>query len=145
MRGLLLLAICLFAFSSFQRRDLSARLEALDETSLASYYVQTPDPLRTCCYTGQQVIIRWDLRDRLKTPCGLALRLSIVTTKHTLRVFEKPIHDLCSYTVFRVANQALYNLGAILTYKLEMIANGNVITCWKQQGWVEWIDIPICE
>jgi hypothetical protein len=138
-------AFVLFAMvalsSGCQRRLLTARSEAVNVEYLASYRVESPDPRRYCGYCGQNVIAEWDLPDKISCLPGLQLKLSMITSKHQLETITIPIKQPWGYYVYRNINDRLMKNGAVLTYKVEIFSQDQLITCWKQQGWVEWIEI----
>lgn len=118
---------------------LTARSEALDLNDLASFHVGSPDPLK-CGYCGQQIIVEWDLPPKIASRQDLKLIISMVTTKHLFQKVAIPIKKARSYYVYRQINNALFENGAILTYKIEIFSGASLLKCWKQQGWVDWLD-----
>lgn len=133
---IMVIALC----AGCQRQYLTARSEEINQEYLASCHVETPDP-RSNGYCGQQVVVEWDLPDHISCLPDLKLVLSMITAKHKFETSTIPIKQSYGYFLYKNINARFMQNGAILTYKAEIYSGNQCIACWKQQGWVDWIEI----
>jgi hypothetical protein len=136
--ALSLLTLLLFS-SACTDSKLTVHTDYLSHENLASYYVGTPDPRLFNPTIGQRLIISWSLpNDYLNyTQVDLNIRIRF---KNREEVSET--RAICVKTgsyVYALVNDDYFDKGGILTYKVDMIADGTVIEEWRHQLWTELI------
>lgn len=138
-RVLFLIIIVIGMCTGCHRKYLTARSEAIDCEYLASFYVDTPDPRNNRGFCGQQIVVEWNLPSSDRHRPNLNLVLSMITTNHRFEKVTVPLRSQCGNYIYRLTNQCLCEKGAVLTYKAEIYSGNNLLQCWQQQGWVDWI------
>jgi hypothetical protein len=131
----LLMTVC----AGCHRKHLTARSEAIDCEYLASFYVNTPDPRNNGNFCGQQIVVEWNLPNSDWHRPDLNLVLSMITTNHRFDKVTVPLRSRFGNYIYRLTNECLCEKGAVLTYKAEIYSGNNLLQCWQQQGWVDWI------
>lgn len=141
--------ICLFfllglsctscSFSS----GLLVRSEYIGTKHLASTQVNTPDPLRDC-FQGQQIVIHWNCPQLKKKECKeLILRLQYGNLTQENLCFE--IQNVRGSLVHYLINQEYIDKKGIITYKIEVQAEGEILSCFEHNLWAELIEIKSTE
>lgn len=133
------LAILLFCIGCCGSGPLRVRHVYLDPRHLASSHVETPDP-RKCDFYGQQLIINWHLDKRYKCVRGLHLLLSVRYGTHEIEEVRIPIHRLWGQHVYRIMGCEYRDRSGIVTYKVEIVGDGEVMHTWHHQVWTELIE-----
>jgi hypothetical protein len=131
--------LCCFLLSGCCRQLITVRTEYLNHQSLASYYVNTPDPQQNCPPAGQRLILKWNLPDCLFEMDDLHLEL---TMRFGNRKEEKKRIELVSRNgnyIYTLLNDDFFKLDGIQTYKVDLIGNGEVLDEWRHQLWTELI------
>lgn len=136
-KNLLLLILVGFSMTACVKRPLKARLESITPAYRASSVVGTPDPLKAC-FCGQQVVVSWKVP---KTCKHLTLFLSYITGNHKFERVQLPIDNYRGAISYRMVNQDYFCRKGILTYKVELYSQGELISCFKPRSWVEWVDV----
>lgn len=118
---------------------LSVRTEKIDHKHLASYHVETPDPVRCRFFKGQQVVISWRFCKH-QAILPFRLKLFLIRANHSLEVLER---DLCCYSgtsIFYFLGEDWCTKGEILTWRAEIYSAGKLLATHHQSPWVDWID-----
>src|ERR1700722_19710422 len=99
-------------------QKLSVRSEYINETSLASFHVGTPDPRLECPFNGQQLIISWYIPDALwrKQTLTLDMTLRFRNNEELHRQFNS--NRQIGTCVYALHNEEFWKVGGILTYKV---------------------------
>lgn len=118
---------------------ISVRTEKIDHKYLASYHVETPDPVRCRFFKGQQVVLSWKLCKK-KVTAPLHLKLLLVRANHTLEVIERTLSCLSGTTVFYFLGDDWCQKGEILTWRAEIYKDDALVALACQKPWVDWID-----
>ncbi|MCB1107221.1 MAG: hypothetical protein KDK76_03905 [Chlamydiia bacterium] len=120
---------------------LSVKREPIDQTSLASTFVGSPDPRQKSPPKGLELILEWILPGHIMQE-EPTLVLSIIYKNHTEEKVCYPIMKRWGTTTYSVVGEKYQEKGGLLTYKAEIIGkNEEVIKEWKQQLWVDLIAI----
>lgn len=127
-----------FLFPSCHER-LSVETQYFTNEDLASFYVDTPDPLINNPPAEQRLMIAWNLNHCYKNE------------KKTLKIYirlknrEKieqliPLNSLAGTHIFTLCKDQFFATGGFLTYKVEIIVNGAVVETFYHQLWTELIE-----
>lgn len=118
---------------------LRCRSDYLDPNYLASEWAETPDPLRFCFY-GQQIVVFWNLpHSCLGAP--VELQVQIRDGAREIETLLIPINQSKGSWVYRLVNDAYWQRGGILSFKAELIQNGELLGEWKHSLWSDIIEI----
>lgn len=111
---------------------------------LASSYVGTPDPRKCCEFCGQRLIIRWRL------PKGSLFKRDEAYLLLTLRFRCEEMEEVCvpmrrdyGTYVYWLMNDEYRQKDGILTYKVEMWMDGELLDVWEHQVWTELIRLDV--
>lgn len=120
---------------------LSVQTEYLHREKLASYHVNTPDPLLDAPLLGQKLLVDWSLtKDYL---CYEDLHLDIIIRFWNHQEFKSyvPIAQLTGTYLYEIRGEQFSELGGIQTYKVDLVGSGCILDEWKHQLWVELIKV----
>lgn len=112
----------------------------MDLATLASVYVDTPDPRKECPPCAQRLVIYWSYsRCKFK---NLFLRAHVIFKDLSEEVFYKPIDKkACSTDYYFPLNPC--NQNPILTYKITIeTAGGKIVDTWEHKFWVDIVRLP---
>src|SRR5256885_2185058 len=123
------------------RSFLTCRSEYLYPKYLASEQINTPDPCRRCYY-GQQIHIYWNLPKKNSNKEAI-LKLHIRYGNRQMETVFAPLSQHSGWQTFRLLNQEYWCKGGILSYKAEILIEGEPIAEWRHFLWAEIINIPI--
>lgn len=133
------LVIVLFCVGCCGSGPLRVRHVYLDPRHLASSHVETPDP-RKCTFYGQQLIINWKLPQRCRSLEDLHVLLTVRYGTHEMDEVKIPICRLSGQHVYRLMACEYRERCGIVTYKVEIVGNGQVLHTWNHQVWTELIE-----
>lgn len=133
--SLLLFLVFLTSCSNY----LYVQQQKVDCSTLASVYVDTPDPRQECPPCAQRLVIYWNYsRCKFK---HLFLRTHIVFADLSEEVFYKPIKKgKCSTHYYFPQDPCKPN--SILTYKITVeTPGGKIVDTWEHKFWVKIIHL----
>ncbi len=121
------------------RERLNVYTDYLSYKNLASYRVGTPDPLQNNPPTGQRLILSWNLTKNMLEKENLHLELTVrfrngEQISENISIFRRS----GSYYYYLI-NDEFFEKKGILTYKVDLIGDGEVIDKWRHQLWTEMI------
>ena len=120
---------------------LTVHSDYVTRESLASFYVDTPDPLLNCPPYGERLVISWSVPGKILKLEEPHLLLHLRYRNRDQIVRKVPLRRSCGTTLFRVLNEEYCETGGFLTYKVQLIAGGCVYEEWRHQLWAELIAI----
>lgn len=126
---------------------LSVRTEYMSHESLASYYVETPDPLLENPPMGQRLIVKWSLPQNVLDVEGLHLE-AIIRLKNKKEIEKSfPVCHSRGQFIYTLLNDQYFESGGIQTYKIALKGKDCVVEEWRHQLWVELLhfDTTSCE
>lgn len=104
--------------------------------SLASTFVESPDPLQEAPPTGEKLIIEWYIPSKMQSD-GTSLSLHVIFRNYTEESLSIPVTDTWGYYAYELIDDAFDEKKGILTYKVELVdGQGEVIKEWQQSLWV---------
>ncbi len=119
-----------------QKYYLTLYQEKIDETSLASTYVGTPDPRQKDPPIGQKLIMEWQIPREL-VQAHSTLFLQIIYRDYSEAQFEYPISYKSGYFVYGIEGKEYKEKGGLLAYKAQIrTKEGQVFRDWQHQLWV---------
>ncbi len=122
---------------SCAKADLTVRSEYYSRSSLASTYVDTPDPNKESTAFGQRLAISWSVLPPIFEQGPLVLELVVrlkngeeKTAKITLKRHEGRIF-------YPIVGTDFTKKGGLQSYFVKLISNGKVLAKSKHKFWVE--------
>ncbi|MEM7174568.1 MAG: hypothetical protein AAF443_01380 [Chlamydiota bacterium] len=141
-------SLCLLAFfillvfgSGCSKYYLTVKREIVNEKTLASAFVKSPDPRRWNPPTGEELTFEWRLPpEALNEP--LELVVFVLYRNYEEQVLRYPVHDRRGIETFSLLNNEYKNSKGFLAYKAEII-NGEkkIIKQWRHQLWTHLIKV----
>jgi hypothetical protein len=129
----LLLTSCACMFSR-----LSVQSNYITVDDLASMYVHTPDPRQCCPTLGQRLTICWALESELEDRYQqFIISARIVFRNHEETKLSIPLDNRYGTYLFSIVDDDFFEKKGILTYKVELLGDGEVIDIWQHQMWAE--------
>lgn len=132
-------SLLIFVLTSCSANKLLVQSEYFSHEDLASFYVNTPDPLQNDPPVGQNLRIFWKFG-------GTFCNYKDVSIHYTIRLRNKEEIDrtftvTCprGYFTYSLYNEDYFDSGGILTYKVELMADGILLEEWRQHLWKELI------
>lgn len=109
----------------------------LSHENLASYHIGTPDPRLNDPPIGQRLLISWSLPPeylRKESP-----HLAVMIRFRNREELKLTI-DICKSSgtyIYSLLNEEYFEKNGILTYKVDLMTNDEVIEEWRHQLWTE--------
>lgn len=127
----------LFIMASCQKYYLSIYQEKIDQSSLASSYVGSPDPRQKNPPTGQELIMEWqvpqEIIDKKASIC-----LDVIYRDYSEAEFVYPISHKTGYVTYFLLDAEYKQKKGLLSYKGEIRTDdGEVFRSWQHQLWVK--------
>lgn len=142
---LIILALVLLTGCRYHFERLSVTNEYITQKYLASYHVLTPDPNQCYPPAGKRMTIHWSLDEEFDCYKHVELNVVIRLKTRELDEFVIPVETPSGYYIYDLLNDDYYCSGGILTYKIEMIADGAIIDDYTHALWAELIEFNIEE
>ena len=135
------LFILLFFLCSCEKYYLSVKHEHVNQTSLASTFVGSPDPRKEHPPNGEELILQWRLPPK-SLDQELTLVLKIVYRDYTEEIHVYPVGRRRGVLTFSLLNEKFLEKKGFLTYKAEIKnSDGKVQKEWQQKLWFHLINI----
>ncbi len=140
-QGAYLLFLSCLAFLGCSKYYVTAKRELIDKDTLASTFVQSPDPRQCAWPQGEEITFEWRLpREALNESLELVIALLYSSYKEETRRY--PIRRRRGTVTVVHLGQEEKERGKIVTYRAQIVTNqGRVIKEWKQQLWTELITV----
>lgn len=135
--------VCLFILLGLygcSHNHLTVYTDYVSHHNLASYYIATPDPSQNNPPIGQRLIISWLLPKSYNCYEDIHLDVAIRFKNRKLVTFEVPICSHLDSFIYPIMNEDYCETGGILSYKIDLVADGVVTEEWLHQFWVELIE-----
>lgn len=129
-------------FSGCSKKMLEIHTDYINIESLASYYINTPDPLLDRPPIGQRLLISWNIPKELLEEENPHLYVVMHLRNREERAFTIPLKKSCGSTIYSLLNQEYCTTRGILTYKVQLFAGGCLKEEWRHQLWAELILFP---
>lgn len=139
MQGSGLLFLCFLFLSWTNTPLLRVRTEPLYPGYLSSQRIDTVDPFNKCFF-GEQIVVYYRFPQR-----SLSDQKLILTIRYKDHSYETLVFSLCKqrgYWIYRLINENYGAHGGILSYKVELYQNDEMIQMWKHHLYVDLIEIP---
>lgn len=132
--------ILAFTFTSCNTGRLTIQTKYFSVEDLASFYVDTPDPLQNNPPIGQSLLMSWMLNE------NELCNYTKIEIRYTIRLRDKkeiresfPVGRNCGYITYSLYNDDYFKSGGIATYKVELYGDGILLEEWRHQLWQELI------
>ena len=143
MRKLTIVLIpCFLLFlTSCQKYYLHVHNETVNVNSLASTFVQSPDPLQKDPPVGRRLILEWKLPKNAIEE-ALSLDLRIIYKNYEEETLHFAIDRKRGVVFFPLLGEEYKKKKGFLTYRAEIKnKDGKILDEWKQQMWIDLIRI----
>lgn len=132
----------IFAWGCCPKSHVNVQSDYLGRHSLASYFVGTPDPLLDAPPLGQRLIISWSFPTDYLQYQDLHLRATFRyrNREQTVQHFSLQGH-LKGILVYALTGEEYFEKKGILTYQIEVMAQGKVLETVQHQLWVNLITL----
>ncbi len=130
------LFLFLILITSCQKYYLTIYQEKIDQNSLASSHVGTPDPRQKNPPFGQELIIEWQVPQEVveKKP---SIHLEVIYKDYSESRFIYPISYKTGYVTYNLLGEEYKKTKGLLAYKGEIqTEDGSVFRRWQHQLWV---------
>ncbi len=115
-----------------------ARLEELRPIYLASFHLGTPDPALSW-FEGEQLVVRWKLLP--ESLSGVQGRAWLRFCDYSVCELSFPVLGRQGYWRYRLLADEYFCKGGILSYKIEIGNDENVIASTRHHLWADIIDV----
>lgn len=138
----LAIGCCSLVWGCCHKSHVRVQSDYLGRHSLASYFVGTPDPLLDAPPLGQRLIISWSFPTDYLQYQDLHLRATLRyrNREQTVQHFSLQGH-LKGILVYALTGEEYFEKKGILTYQIEVIAQGKVLETVQHQLWVNLITL----
>jgi len=106
---------------------------------LASYHVETPDPILHDPPVGQRLVVSWSLPSDYLLCEDLHILVHIRFCNKEEVIKKICIEENTGIHTFCLTNESYFEKGGILTYKVELYGNHILLDEWCHQLWVDLI------
>lgn len=121
-------------------RVLDVQTQYVSHENLASFYVNTPDPLRQKPLVGERLMIRWSVPCEWTRDYPLFAEIRVRFRDHTEDRKTVIISESDGTTFYCVTGDTFVQSGGIATYKIDIISEGGeVLATWRHPLWTEFI------
>lgn len=124
---------------------LSVHTDYISRETLASYYVNTPDPRLNNPSIGQRLIISWSMPKEYLDYEDLHLDLYIRFRNREETTESLGILKRKGTYIYELLNEEYIQKQGILTYKMDLIGNGQVLEEWRHQIWTDLLNRGACQ
>ena len=131
----------LFVCTSCQKYYVNVQKQHVGRGSLASTFVQSPDPLQKDPPKGERLVINWRIPEPALGP-DVHLELTMIMKDYTQLTKTYPLKNAFGYLTFDLLNDDYRKTGGLLTYKAEIKDKGAVMEAYEQVLWTELIVPP---
>ena len=143
IKSLLFFLLLSAAFSSCSHPALWVRSRYLLPQDLASVYVGTPDPRKLSPPFGQQLSLNWSLPKEVLACQEVSLKLILRFRNREQVELLYPLSLPKGRIEYRLLNEEYCLQGGILTYRVELLADGELIEEWRHHLFAEWIELDV--
>lgn len=131
--------IALLLLCSCTRSNLTVQTDFLSRKSLASYYVDTPDPNQNHPPLGERLIIHWSLPPSFQSFPDLQLNLTVRFGNRTEITETYRLNKLCGYQVYKLSGDQYIAKRGIFTYKATISSHEKILETFTHQMWINLI------
>jgi hypothetical protein len=126
-----------FLAISCSHPSLHIRSEYFSKKDLASFAVDTPDPLKDTNYFGQRLTISWNVPSALLKTAPVEVRLIVRLANGEERTCHIPIEKSFGFTLYPIVGDDYTKKGGLQSYYAELKADGKPIAKSRHKFWVE--------
>ena len=136
MRHAILLFLVLTACT---QQKLFVHMDYLSHENLASFHVGTPDPMLNNPPVGQRLIVSWAVPPSYLDFEDLHMEITLRLRNRQQMVKNVEVERRLGTYVLSLLNEDYFQTGGILTYKVILVGNGEVLDEFVHQLWTELI------
>lgn len=141
MKHIVLLLVIIACAGCSKHPYLSVQTLYFNRESLASYYVESPDPLLLNPPVGQKLLVSWSIPRSYMDYDDPHLNIRMRFRNLEEVTFDVPLQKACGYYQYVLPNDRFFETKGIQTYKVDLIIGDCVIEEWQHQLWHELIKI----
>lgn len=138
---LFLLYLACIGLSGCSEPLISAQTQYITRQGLASYRIQTPDPNLNHPVLGQRLIIKWCLPDSFMSYQDLSLMVFMRLHNQTQNTLVIPVCKNKDTYIFTLPGDVFCETEGLVSYKIDLIGHGCVLSEWRHQLWAEPINV----
>jgi len=130
--------LSLLVLSSCAQPKLQVRTFYTSRNDLASYVLDTPDPLKSTKGLGQTVWIRWSGRNLPnETHLDVTLRFNDLSERHE----QYPLSSTCGWIMVDIPDHEYKQKGGLLSYAIKLRTKDEVLATSYHKMWTDKIEI----
>ena len=129
----------LLSLVSCRSNQLIVQTKYFSHEDLASFYVDTPDPLQNNPPFGQKLLIFWNLNSNCHETQDVIITYTIRFRNREEITESFRVTKSRGYYTYGIYNDQYFKSRGILTYKVDLIIDGEVVEEWRQHLWKELI------
>lgn len=120
-------------------RQLAVYNQPINKKYYSSVYAETPDPKVERGEVGQRLIVSWDLPYKQFHKHQWQVRLVVQFGDRTEETFSKEITNFEGDWILKWSGRPFIDKRGIVSYKAELLEDGQVIDTFQHQLWCELI------
>ena len=137
----LLLCLLLCPLAGCRRYYLEVSQQIINQATLASTHVGSPDPRQCPPPYGRRLIISWQVPKEIFDP-NPHLDLNVMFWNYTEERYTFTMEAKRGYVLYSLIGDEYLEKRGILSYKAQLVTqSGQVYRSWKQQLWVDLIKV----
>jgi hypothetical protein len=133
------LFLLLVILSGCCQNHLSVQTQYVTHEMLASYHVGTPDPNLACPTIGQRLLVNWRIPDEWIQHDDTHLEIFLRYRNRQEGRMSYPLRECRGLYIVNVLNEEYCKTQGILSYKIDLIVDGEIVEEWRHQLWAELI------
>ena len=138
----ILFSFLLLILCGCHSRHISVQTQYLTRSDLASFYIETPDPQLRCPVFGQRLLVQWHFAECYFKNQNLSLEITIrFGDRSEITQNVASLENRYGYYIYNILGDDYCTRDGIKTYKVNLLANGEIIETWHHQLWVELITL----
>jgi len=128
-------------FCGCEKYYISIKRDTIDQSKLASTFVESPDPRQKNPPKGEKLIIEWRLPSYVLHQY-ITLQLNIIYNNYSEQTLYYPVNQRKGIIIYSLLEDQYYKTGGFLTYVAKIKkSDGTVLKEWKQWLWVDRISL----
>lgn len=129
--------------SGCSKEWLSVQTDYLSHENLASFHVGTPDPMLESPPIGQRLMVSWKFKKQYLACENLHLVVQIHLRDRSDRCYKVAVNEASGIWMYDLINRDFIETRGILSYKVNLYGNGELLDECRHQLWVEPIILNI--
>ena len=120
-------------------KPLNVQTQYIGRESLASSFIDTPDPKLENPDEGQRLVIEWNLPPMYMLYEDLHMEIRVRFKNRQERQLDLKLNTPSGVYLYPILNEFYKETRGLLTYKVDIVGDGCILQSWKHPLWVELI------